>query len=101
MAKTAVQGVFIEQNPVTQLSKIILNNSKPPYNPRLSVDQYERKGRLSKKSLNSDTFKERWFVLQQEHLFYYKSEKLKDKNFNLIILLDAHLRKLDYEFLIK
>ncbi len=36
---------------------------------------YERKGRLYKKSLNSEVFKERWFVLERDHLFYFKSEK--------------------------
>lgn len=36
---------------------------------------YERKGRLYKKSLNSEVFKERWFVLERNHLFYFKSEK--------------------------
>ena len=41
----------------------------------LHPDEYERKGRLHKKSLNSDTFKERWFVLERDHLYYFKSEK--------------------------
>jgi len=36
---------------------------------------YERKGKLYKKSLNSEVFKERWFVLERDHLFYFKSEK--------------------------
>lgn len=79
-----------DSNPVTQLSSLIINNN-----------EYERKGRLQKKSLNSDTFKERWFVLERDHLYYFKSEKNKDKNFNLIILLDAHIRLLDYNELVK
>lgn len=36
---------------------------------------YERKGRLYKKSQNSQVFKERWFVLERDHLYYFKSEK--------------------------
>lgn len=46
-------------------------------------------------------FKERWFVLERDHLYYFKSEKNKDKNFNLIILLDAHIRLLDFDTLSK
>lgn len=86
----ALKTAAPESNPVTQLSKLILNNN-----------MYERKGRLYKKSLNSEVFKERWFVLERNHLFYFKSEKNKDKNFNLIMLLDAHIRLLDFESLNK
>lgn len=39
------------------------------------VDSFERKGKLKKKSLNTDTFKERTFVLDRDHLYYYKNEK--------------------------
>ena len=52
-------------------------------------------------------------MLERDHLYYFKSEKsskfflalyiisLEDKNFNLIILLDAHIRLLDFETLNK
>lgn len=39
------------------------------------IDTYERKGKLMKKSLNSDKFKERRFVLDKDQLFYFKNEK--------------------------
>jgi len=39
------------------------------------TETYERKGKLYKKSLNSDKFKERQFVLDKDQLFYYKNEK--------------------------
>lgn len=54
-----------------------------------------------KKSMNSDKFKERYFVLERHHLCYYKLEKsrflvfssfLEDKNFNLIILSKSEIR---------
>lgn len=70
----------------------------------MSNSTYERKGRLFKKSLNSDDsskFKERTFVLEGDHLFYFKQEKNKDKNFNLIILSSAQIRMLDFDFLSK
>ena len=48
------------------------------------ADTYERKGRLQKKSLNSDDkFKERTFVLEGDHLFYFKQEK--NSRFNRLI----------------
>jgi hypothetical protein len=53
---------------------MIINNGK--YKLTIIIaDTYERKGRLSKKSLNSEVFKERTFVLEKDHLFYFKSEK--------------------------
>jgi hypothetical protein len=39
------------------------------------LETYERKGKLFKKSWNSDKFKERQFVLDKDQLFYYKNEK--------------------------
>jgi len=42
---------------------------------RSSLETYERKGKLQKKGLNSDKFKERQFVLDKDQLFYYKNEK--------------------------
>lgn len=39
------------------------------------IETYERKGKLLKKGLNSDEFKERQFVLDKDQLFYYKYEK--------------------------
>jgi len=88
--RQAIKVAQPESNPVTQLSSLIISNN-----------EYERKGRLHKKSLNSDTFKERWFVLERDHLYYFKSEKNKDKNFNLIILLDAHIRLFDFNDMLK
>ena len=35
---------------------------------------YERKGKLYKKSLKTDTFKERQFVVLGEMIFYYKEK---------------------------
>eukprot|EP00347_Sterkiella_histriomuscorum_P016537 403352814 len=69
-----------ENHVVSQLGKSIINNKT-----------YERKGKLYKKSLNSDKFKERQFVLDKDQLFYYKNEKQKDKNFNLIMLSNAQI----------
>ena len=40
-----------------------------------SIETYERKGKLYKKSLDTDKFKERQFVLDKDQLFYYKNEK--------------------------
>jgi hypothetical protein len=63
-----------------------------------------------KKSMNSDKFKERYFVLERHHLCYYKLEKsrllvfssfIEDKNFNLIILSKSEIRMQIYEDLIK
>lgn len=51
----------------------------------LCEDEYERKGRLYKKSLNSDKFKERTFVLDQSHLFYFKSES-QSKSLTLLTI---------------
>ena len=39
------------------------------------IETYERKGKLYKKSLDTDKFKERQFVLDKDQLFYYKNEK--------------------------
>jgi hypothetical protein len=52
---------------------MIINNGK--FFILIVPDTYERKGRLWKKSLNSEVFKERTFVLEKDHLFYFKSEK--------------------------
>ena len=41
----------------------------------LFIVSFERKGKLKKKSLNNDNFKERTFVLDRDHLYYYKNEK--------------------------
>jgi hypothetical protein len=67
------------------------------------LETYERKGKLQKKSLNTDKFKERQFVLDKDQLFYYKNEKqskcfflllceIEDKNFNLIMLGNAQIQ---------
>lgn len=73
---------------------------------KLCVETYERKGKLYKKSLNSDKFKERQFVLDKDQLFYYKNEKqskqhcvlllIEDKNFNLIMLSNATICIVNY-----
>ena len=67
-----------------QLSQNILNNKT-----------YERKGKLLKKSLNQDNFKERYFVLDRDHLYYFKNEKQREKNFNLILLSNAKIHRLE------
>jgi hypothetical protein len=40
-----------------------------------SIETFERKGKMSKKSLNNEKFKERQFVLDKDQLFYYKNDK--------------------------
>jgi hypothetical protein len=47
-----------------------------PSEKLIFIETYERKGKLQKKGLNSDKFKERQFVLDKDQLFYYKNEKL-------------------------
>lgn len=68
------------------------------------IETYERKGKLYKKSLYSEKFKERQFVLDKDQLFYFKNEKqskfdaddlVEDKNFNLIMLSNANIRFLE------
>jgi len=58
----------------------------------MNTTQYERKGRLKKKSLNSDNMKERHFVLEKDQLCYFKSDKTKKRNFNLITLSSATIK---------
>ena len=41
----------------------------------LCVARWERKGKLKKKNLNSNVFKERYFELVRDNLYYYKSER--------------------------
>jgi len=41
----------------------------------IEIASYERKGKLAKKSLNSNAFKERHFVLERDMLYYFKSDK--------------------------
>ncbi len=41
---------------------------------KLCVEEYERKGRLYKKSLGSHKFKERTFVLTNDNLIDFKSD---------------------------
>lgn len=65
-----------------------------------NLDDFERKGRLCKKSLNSDQFKERVFVLDVSNLFYYKSESSNMvNNYNLVVLLDATIKMFDFDTL--
>lgn len=40
--------------------------------------RWERKGKLKKKNLDSDDFKERYFELVRDNLYYYKSERTKE-----------------------
>jgi hypothetical protein len=81
------------------LSSIIVSENFIHY----CLETYERKGKLQKKSLNTDKFKERQFVLDKDQLFYYKNEKqskcffslfyvIEDKNFNLIMLGNAQIQ---------
>lgn len=58
----------------------------------VSSAQWERKGKLKKKSSTTDVFKDRHFVLERDHLYYYKSERTKDKIFTCIILSNADIR---------
>ncbi|CDW72170.1 leucine rich repeat-containing protein [Stylonychia lemnae] len=81
-SKGVFSNMYDEENHVvSQLGKSIINNKT-----------YERKGKLYKKSLNQDVFKERLFVLDKDQLFYYKNEKQKEKNFNLIMLSNATIQ---------
>jgi hypothetical protein len=74
--KTNHEQNFDDQSQVvSQLGNAIINNKT-----------YERKGKLLKKSLNSDKFKERRFVLDKDQLFYYKNEK-SSKHINISSLL--------------
>jgi len=52
----------------------------------LFIGSYERKGNLYKKSLNTDTFKIRQFVLLGEQLYYYKKNTSGNAYYNLISL---------------
>ena len=56
------------------------------------IARWERKGKLKKKNLNSDVFKERHFELVRDNLYYYKSERTKDQIFTCIILSNADIR---------
>lgn len=58
----------------------------------MTNSRWERKGKLKKKNLNTDDFKERYFELERDHLYYYKSERTKDKIFTCIILSNADIR---------
>lgn len=56
------------------------------------VARWERKGKLKKKNLDSDEFKERYFELVRDNLYYYKSERTKEQIFTCIILSNADIR---------
>ena len=56
------------------------------------IARWERKGKLKKKNLNNDVFKERHFELVRDNLYYYKSERTKDQIFTCIILSNADIR---------
>jgi hypothetical protein len=62
-----------ETNVISQFSLSLMNTGKPPSVTHL--DKYERKGRLMKKSMNTDKFKERYFILERQHFCFYKPEK--------------------------
>ena len=53
---------------------------------------FERKGKLKKKNLNTDVFKERYFELDHSNLYYYKSERDKENHSTCIILNSADIR---------
>ena len=98
-------GELTSQQDFSQLSKAIMNNSKQPLThgmltliqrppiinamsnliPRslVSSAQWERKGKLKKKSSTSDVFKDRHFVLERDHLYYYKSERTSKYSYPL------------------
>ena len=46
--------------------------------PNHYLARWERKGKLKKKNLDSDDFKERYFELVRDNLYYYKSERTKE-----------------------
>ncbi len=58
------------------------------------LETYERKGKLQKKSLNTDKFKERQFVLDKDQLFYYKNEKQSKSNISYFTKCDYRGQKL-------
>lgn len=58
----------------------------------LFLARWERKGKLKKKSLNTDDFKERYFELVRDNLYYYKSGRTKEQMFTCIILSNADIR---------
>ena len=84
-SKCAYYQQFDEENHVvTQLGKSIINNSKL-YSCHYEVETYERKGKMFKKSLNSDKFKERQFLLDKGQLFYFKADR-QSKSLTLTII---------------
>jgi hypothetical protein len=58
------------------------------------LETYERKGKLQKKSLNTDKFKERQFVLDKDQLFYYKNEKQSKYFISFFIIFLSRGQKL-------
>lgn len=54
-------------------SSIIVSISE--FNQYFYIETYERKGKMGKKSIKNDKFKERQFVLDKDQLFFYKYEK--------------------------
>ena len=55
-------------------------------------DQWERKGKLRKKSQKTDKFVERYFELEKDRLYYYKADKSKEASITCIILSNANIR---------
>lgn len=47
------------------------------------LDNFERRGKLKKKSEKKDTFKERIFLLEGSHIYFYKDEKTSKSQLNL------------------
>ena len=50
------------------------------------IDNFERRGKLKKKSEKNDTFKERIFLLEGFHIYYYKDEKTSKWRLNLTFI---------------
>ena len=58
-----------------------------------SSTTWERRGKLKKKSQDSDKFKDRYFKLERDFLLYYKEEsKTGDENYSFIHLGSAFVR---------
>lgn len=88
----------------TKRTLALQSQKEDPYASVIKIiesDKFERKGYLKKKGMNNDTFKERFFLLEQNHLFYFKSERNRSKNFTVINLTNARIKMLDYETLMK
>jgi len=56
------------------------------------INRSQRSGYLEKRGKRNTAWKERWFVLQDSKLYYYKTEK-QAKSINFIPLHDSQIRE--------